>query len=257
MKALPTNATHHHAGIALFAIAAILTPCTVAAQADTARIKFTGDIGYVSTSGNTSVTTLNVGDKFTWRTGPGTFTQTAAVIYGKTSGTESANSQLLRARYDWPVVPRLSVYAFGGYERNKYGGIASRFDENAGLAYQVIRSATDLLDFEAGAGFVQESRYTEEGSNETISNNFPSARTAAMYKHLFTKDTYFQQLIEYLPNLESSSEYRLNSESSIVAPISSHLGLKVSGIVRYNAAPPQPELRKTDRIISAGLQITW
>jgi putative salt-induced outer membrane protein len=239
------------------AAAAILAPRATVAQADTARMKFTGDIGYVSTSGNTSVTTLNVGDKFTWRTGSGMFTQTAAVIYGKTSGTESANNQLFRARYDWPVLPRLAVYAFGGYERNKYGGIASRFDESAGLAYQVIRSATDLLDFEAGVGFVQESRYTTPERNATISNSFPSARSAAMYKHLFTKDAYFQQLVEYLPNLETTSEYRLNSESAVVAPISSHIGLKMSGIIRYNAAPPQPELRKTDRIISAGLQITY
>lgn len=253
----PSTTSITHAGIALLAGAATFAPCAANAQADTARMKFTGDIGYVSTSGNTSVTTLNVGDKFTWRTGPGTFTQTASVIYGKTSGTESANNQLLRARYDWPVASRLSVYAFGGYERNKYGGIASRFDESAGLAYQVIKTVSDLLDFEAGVGFVQESRYTTLGSSQTISNSFPAARSAAMYKHLFTENAYFQQLVEYLPNLETTSEYRLNSESAVVAPISTHIGLKMSGIIRYNAAPPQPELRKTDRIISAGLQITY
>jgi putative salt-induced outer membrane protein len=235
-----------------------LLPLRLAAQGEPPNpLTFTGDVGFVNTSGNTSVTSLSIGDKLVSTKGKGKFTQTAALIYSRTSGQETANNQALRVRYDQSVAPRLAVFTFGGYERNKFAGIARRFDEQAGLAFQVLRAARDAMDLEAGLGLVQETRFAQTGSSATASDNFLAGRTAATYKHSFTKTSYFQQLLEYLPNLKTSGDYRINSESALVAPISTHIGLKMSALVRYNNNPIAAGLVKTDRIVNTGLQITF
>lgn len=233
-------------------------PATLVAQDETPRrAELTADLGYVNTSGNTSVTTFNLGNKLLVRAGTVLLTQTSAFIYGRTSGEETANNQALRIRADQPIGPRLAVYGFGGYDRNKFGGVARRLDQNVGLTYDVLQATRDSLGFEAGVGLVQESLYAAEGGSLRTSNNYSAGRAAANYKHSFTETSYFQQTVEYLPDLETSSAYRLNSESSVVAPISTHIGLKASALIRYNNAPPLPEFRKTDRLISAGLQLTF
>lgn len=233
-------------------------PATLAAQdAAPRRMTVTGDVGFVSASGNTSMSSLSLGDRLTIRVGAGAFIQTAALVYGRTAGEETANNQQLRLRYDYPLTARLAVYGFGGYERNRYGGIARRLDESAGLLWRVLQARRDSLGLEAGAGLVQESLYLDDAGSIKAPNDYPSARGAAIYKHLFTGASYFQQLVEYLPSLENGSAYRLNSESAVVAPISRHIGLKASAIVRFNNAPPQAELLKTDRLVSVGLQLTY
>jgi len=57
--------------------------------------------------------------------------------------------------------------------------------------------------------------------------------TVGAFKHAFTKAAYFQQLAEYIPGFKTPSEYRLNTESSIVAPLSSHAGIKIGYVVRF------------------------
>ena len=233
-------------------------PATLFAQDEAPRrAELTADIGYVNTSGNTSVTSLNLGNKLILRAGAVLLTQTSAFVYGRTSGEETANNQALRVRADRPIGNRLAVYGFGGYDRNKFGGVARRFDQNVGLTYDVLQASRDSIGFEAGIGLVQESLYADEGGILRNANNYSAGRAAANYKHAFTETSYFQQTLEYLPDLEESSAYRLNSESSVVAPVSTHIGLKASALIRYNNAPPLPEFRKTDRLISAGLQLTF
>lgn len=228
-----------------------------AAQEQKKPVSFTGDIGFVNTAGNTHLTTLSIGDKLTAQAGKVLFTQTFALVYGKSEGVQNANSQLVRLRADYAITERLSAYGFSGYERNRFAGIDHRFDEGVGLAAALVKTAMNELNVEAGVGLVQQHLFPDPALNVTVVDNFVAGRAAARFKHLFTKATYFQQSLEFLPNLEHSSDYRLNSETALVAPISSHLGIKASYVIKYNHAPPSPNLEKTDRLFTTGLQITY
>jgi putative salt-induced outer membrane protein len=230
---------------------------TAQAQDKKKSVGFTGDIGFVNTAGNTHLTTINVGDKLTVQAGKVALTQTFALVYGKSEGVQNANSQVLRARADYPLGTRLSMYGFAGYERNRFAGIDHRIEEGVGLAAALLRSPMNELDLEAGVGLVQQRLLPDPAIDATVSDNFFSGRAAAKYKHLFSKTTYFQQTLEFLPNLEHSSDYRINSESALVAPISTHFGLKASYIIKYNHAPPSATLAKTDRMLTTGLQVSY
>jgi putative salt-induced outer membrane protein len=220
-------------------------------------VNFTGDVGFVNTAGNTHLTTLSIGDKLTARTGKVLLTQTFSLVYGKSDSVQTANSQLVRGRADYNFNSRLSSYGFVGYERNRFAGIDHRTDEGVGLALKALAGEHNELDFEAGVGLVQEHLLPDPTVDLTISDNFVAGRAAARYKLLFSKATYFQQTLEFLPNLETTSDYRINSESALVAPISRHLGLKASYLIKYNHAPPSPELAKSDRMLTTGLQVTF
>ena len=221
------------------------------------KLTFTGDLGFVNTAGNTSVTTLSLGDKLVWRPGKASFTQVFALIYGRSEGEENAGSLVFRGRLDYPLGDRISAYGFAGYERNKFAGIARRFDEGVGLALKVWRHPKNQLDVEAGLGLVQDSRYLTGTSGATDKRSFVAGRAATVFKHLFTAAAYLQQSLEFLPNFEESDDYRINSESALVAPISAHFGLKAAYLVKFINAPLSPDLKKTDRMFTTGVQVTY
>ena len=64
------------------------------------------------------------------------------------------------------------------------------------------------------------------------------------------------------PEEFESKDLRINSETTLIAPLSAHVGMKLSYLVRFdnlpalNAAGTAP-LRKTDRILSSGIQISF
>lgn len=227
------------------------------AQEPKKTVSFTGDIGFVNTAGNTHLTTINVGDKLTVQAGKLLLTQTLAVVYGKSEGVQNANSQVARIRADYPVASWLSIYVLAGYERNRFAGIDRRLDEGVGLAAGLLHSEKNELELEAGVGLVQQRLFPDPALDATVSNNFTSGRAAGRFKHLFTKTAWFQQTLEFLPNLEHSSDYRINSETAIIAAFSTHLGLKAGYLIKYNHAPPSPDLAKTDRFLTTSLQITY
>jgi putative salt-induced outer membrane protein len=244
----------HRAGAAMLLLA---WTGRAESQAQPKPVTFTGDAGLVSTAGNTHLVTLSLGDKLTIQRGKLLLTQTFALVYGKTESVQTANSQLLRGRADYLLSGRLSSYGFVGYERNRFAGIDHRTDEGLGLALAAWRGAKNELDLEAGAGLVQEHLLPDPQVDQTVTDNFISGRAAVRYKHLFAKATYFQQSLEFLPNLERSADYRINSESALVAPISSHFGLKASYLIKYNHSPPSATLAKSDRMFTTGLQVTY
>ena len=234
----------------LLSFALLSISAAAGAQAPASKTSFTGDIGYVSASGNTRLTTLSLGEKIGHSTGRWVFSQLAAYVYGKAGGTETANQLRLAARADYDFLHRLGVFAGVAHERNRFAGFDARTDEIAGLRWLAIVAPMDSMGLDLGGVLTQQSNV------DGTSLNDPSARAAANYKHLFSKAAYFQQIAEYLPNLKESGEYRLNSESSLVAPISTHVGIKMSYSLRYNTAPPAT-FGTTDRVLTTGIQITY
>ena len=98
------------------------------------------------------------------------------------------------------------------------------------------------------------------GTTSAFKRSFPAARLGADYKHLFSKIAFFQQTAEYLPNLRDTEVYFVNTESSLVAPLTTKLGIKVGYVVRYNAAPPVKDgarLGKTDTFFTSGLTYSF
>jgi putative salt-induced outer membrane protein YdiY len=238
--------------LAVVALASALVAASSSAQqADTTGpIKFTGTVGLVNTAGNSNVTTVNVGDRIDYKAGAWGLTQLFSVVYGRNEGVTNTSIWAASLRGDRKIGARLAIYALAGWDRNTFAGIDRRWEEGTGLLAHLLTQKKNTLDGEAGISFIQQL------STDGVHDDFPSARLASTYKHLFTETAYFLQSVELLPDLETSKNLRFNTETGLVAPISSHIGLKISYVIRYDNLP-EPGFEKTDRLLTSGIQITY
>lgn len=214
-------------------------------------VKATGDISFVKTGGNTDVLSLGISDKLEWKTSPRfTLKQQFGWIYGQTDNEESANALLAGVRAEYSLSKRLSLFVGFNYDYNLFAGVKRRFEEYAGFGFRAIDKPRDILRFDAGL-----SRFQEWARYADTSNSFTAGRLVGDYKHLFAEKAYFQQIVEYLPNFKTSEDYRLNTETALVAPLGGGVAIKVGYVVRYRGLPPEG-VKKTDTVFRTGIQIT-
>lgn len=213
------------------------------------------NLGFVQASGNTSLTTINAGDKLTFRPDlRWTFTKTGALVYGKTSGVESANQVQLGLRADYAINSRISAFGLVNYERNPFAGIARRFEELVGLGVKLVSTPKHVLSVDVGAGNNQQ-------LTGGVSTSFFVARLAPTYRYNITSKAYFEEAVELLENLKATGDLRSSSLSSLVAPLSSRISLRVSYLMRYDAEPalqtaPNIYFKKLDTVFTTGIQLT-
>jgi putative salt-induced outer membrane protein len=214
------------------------------------KTAFVADLGFLSATGNTEVTTANVSQKITHTRGWWRFEQQLGVVYGEAGGEENAN--LLRGALgaEYALRPWISVATGALYDRNRFAGIARRTEQYLGVVLRPLSAARDTLRLETGASL------TQQRGVDGVQNDFPAARAAAWYKHAFGEKAYVLQTVEAIPNLDVRDDWRINSESSLVAPLSRVVSLKTGYVLRYDNLP-EAGFRATDRFFTTGLQVVF
>lgn len=235
--------------VMLLAAALVASGGTAAAQ-DAESVRLSVDLGFVDVSGNTDVTTLNLGEKLAYPSGRWTFSQSAAVIYGQTGGGSTAEQYDAGVRADYALVARISAFAAAGYSRNVFAGIAERWTEGVGLAWRAITAPRDSVRFEAG--FVVHQERTAADTRRS----FGASRAALDFTHAFGAAAAFTQALEWIASVEESRDQRINSETAITAPISRQIALRASYLIRFDNAPEVGK-RDTDRVFTTGLQVVF
>jgi putative salt-induced outer membrane protein YdiY len=233
--------------------AVLLLPAVLAAQAppQPAGHEFSTNLAFVNTTGNTAVTTTGVDEKLILRPGwRWTHTQGLGVIYGKSAGTVNAESYRASWKTEMAFTPRAGSYAEFDFNRNRFSGIDAQYIYSLGLSAQVLFATNDQISVESG--FARIAQANVNGTRD----DFFSGRVAGLYHHAFRVAATFDQVVELLPNLKDGQDLRINSTSSLVAPISRHFGLKAGYSVRYDHEP-QPGFKSTDAIFTTGLQVSF
>jgi len=235
------------------AAAALLLPRASAGQAapPPPRTRTTVDLGFVSATGNTRLRTLTTAEQFVFRAAPWTLTQTFAIVNSYTNGAETANNIRAGLRADFAFSEHLRLYAVGLYERNRFAGIARRFEEQVGASYGALVGPTHVLDVEAGAGRNQQ---TSPAAKVT---GYWLGRAAAHYRFTFRPNTYLDEKLELLQSLQSGPERRINSEAALVAPLSTRIALRFGYTIRFVNQPPDTTYKQTDQVVSSGIQIIF
>jgi len=229
------------------------TLCAVPASAQKPTkppLAATIDLGFVNTAGNTDVTTLNGAEKVGYTSGPVGVSQHFSVVYGRSAGVTNASDWKAGARLDYVIDDGVGVFALGNFERNTFAGFKWYFEEAAGLAATLVNGGGNLLKTEVGASLNQQRSLTDS------TNSFIAARVAATYRRNLTDAAYVQEEASALPNLQQTKDLRINSETSLVAPISNRIAVKMSYAIRFDNLP-EPGFKKTDRIFTSGLQIVF
>lgn len=237
--------------LAIAPLALLIAATSLSAQKATPVVtKITADFGYVQAAGNSSVTTTSVGQKLTQTRGRIGLEQTFNFVYGEQEGTVNTNFLKTGVRGDYQLVGKFSAFVSVAFDRNSFAGIKQRFEENLGLSLRALTLPKDTLRMEVSASA------TQQMSMDGKTKDFPAGRAAFAYRHLFTPSSYFLQTVEAIPNFKDTDDFRVNTESAVVAPVSARVGVKVSYVVRFDHLP-EPGFQKTDRIFTTGVQITF
>jgi putative salt-induced outer membrane protein YdiY len=240
---------------AVIGVAALaLDPVPVRAQ-DTAQVKrmeLTGDLGFVNASGNASVTTFNVGDKLVLRSRDSShiFTQLFGLVYGRSDGETVADNWRASGRYEFGLSSRVYLFALLGMDRDRLAGISRRLEESLGLTWKALPGPRTELGLEGGLSFIQ------ERPTAGVSDDFLAGRASALLLHKFRENVFVTQGLEFLPNLEEGDDYRINSETAVVASVSRNISFKTSYAIRFDNTP-EPGFTSTDRLLTTGLQIRY
>ncbi len=227
-------------------------------QADTVKVKppaeyrFTGDIGYVATAGNSSVETLNLGNKFTARLDDFLLSQTFALVYGESEGEAVTSLYRGSLRMDQGTRTALiSAFVLVNYERNTFSGLASRWSGVSGLTVHLLTGGSNQLRVEGGLSLTRQRGTATKGRDV----DFLGGRAAGTYVHKFSPKASVSQVVEVLPNFREPEDLRINTESALVAPLTSRIAVKLSYVIRYDGLPEQSFL-STDRLFTSGLQVS-
>lgn len=246
----------------LLAMGLISTPAVVLAQQSSTpktKVNFTSSLGFTQNRGNADARNLSAGNKFTFRSKDWAFQQDLSFVYGEANDHVASNFWNGGLRLDRSVANRVALFVASRYDRNVPQGVTNRFQQGFGVSVVAIKDQRNTLNMALGGSLF--SQQLLPGVTAKVTRAFPAARAALDYRFRFSKLAYMQHAAEFLPAVgDTANSYFFNTESSVVAPLSRRLGIRVGYVVRYNSEPPirnEVQLRSIDTYFSSGLTLTF
>lgn len=250
------------AGFSVLASAIATSHIAQAQDAPKRPYEFAGDFSLAASQGNQQVTTVALGQRYSYKFAHWKFSQSAAALRGTANGVTNAELFQLALRSDHELNKKLTAYVSASGLRNTPAGINSQLQEGVGLGLQFTDTERDKLQFSLGLGALQRSFVGDAESESDFVGN-----ASGIYRHVFSKTAYLEQTATFTPNFTTSDAWLLTAKSAVVAPLSARFGIKVGYLVNFNNAPPLlPPVRgvaqtvrfkKFDGLLTTGIQFTY
>ena len=241
----------------VMAAGAVLAQAPAAPEPKKPPYEFVADFSLAASQGNQEVTTVALGQHYSYAFPSWKFSQVASALRGTANGVKNAELYQAGLRADRNLTKKLTAYVSVDGLRNTPAGLNNQFAEGAGLAYQFLDTDADKLQLSLGLGALQRSFVgVPDRQNDFVGN------AAGMYRHLFSKVSYFEQAAGFTPNFTTTDAWLFTAKSAVVAPLSSKIGIKVAYLINYNNAPPlkpasTERFKKFDGLLTTGVQFTY
>lgn len=224
-------------------------PCiAVAEDANNKSWSDDAELSYVSTSGNSSVSTLAAKNLYTQKLAEHlSFLWKLEALKGKSDGVMTAERYFTDLRLEYDYTERAYSYVNTGWMTDKFAGVDERVNVGVGGGYKFLNGPQSFLKSEAGVSAVKESYI------DNTDRRFTEGRVFGEYVYAFTKKNKFSQSIEYLHDFDNTGNYRYNSETAVTATMTDNLSLKVSYLIKYDHEPIPSTLGKRDTIFSTAI----
>jgi putative salt-induced outer membrane protein len=208
------------------------------------------ELSVISTNGNSKATTTSAKELFKYDWARAGLELAGGALGASDHGRSTAENYLAREKTTWKLTVRNYLYEQFKWDKDRFAGILDRYDSSVGVGRILIDFPKDKLNGELGGGYINEQQ-TAPPRNE-----FASGRAFAKYQHTFNQATSFTQDAEYLHNFKDSRGYRVNTETAVVAALSTHLSLKTSFMWKRNGLPP-PGAVKDDTTTTIALLVNY
>jgi len=246
------------------------------------------DFGLVITTGNTENTNFSLGNKFkhTWSNAELLFDATAIRnesttvdrTFDGTTVTETetkavtAEAFALGLKYRRDITPRLYWYTSASWYRNTFAGIDARYLAGGGVGYIFVKEPRHTLRGEAGVDYTHQDPAGEPPPVELETTDFASVHFFLGYEFKISETAKLTEDLNLFDNLDTTSDWRVNSVTAVTASLTSQFAIKVSYTVLYSNEPPVHAVpdtvlpigpaavvpfEKTDTILSAALVVNF
>lgn len=204
------------------------------------------ELSFLSTSGNTSTSSLGGGLEVDYKPAPWTVVFKANYLRAATNGVTTAEQLGASAKGIRDLTPRVDVFAGGNYLRNRFAGIRSLVTGEGGAGYKILVGPVHTLRGELGLG------YTHEAQLVGGDRSYASARAGLGYKWQISKVAAFTNDASYSYDLADSKNWIVAEKAAIAASMTAVFSLKASYTLLYDNEPV-PTFKKTDTATAVAL----
>jgi putative salt-induced outer membrane protein YdiY len=232
-------------------VALAVTPVLAQEEAEEApEPNWTNSLGlsYVGTSGNTDTTSFGLDFKSERRPTPWGLDLVATFTRAEDNGVVTAEQYLVGGRATRSLSERWSVFAGLSWARDTFGGFENRYIAEAGAEYLAIKTAKHTLSFDAGLTWTTEDQIRTDdvtGREYTESENWFGGVAGLKWEWAFSESASLSERVLYYPNFDTSSDWRVGSDTAVTADLTKLLALQFSYLVRYRNQPID-DREKTD-----------
>lgn len=204
------------------------------------------ELSFLSTSGNTSTSSLGGGLEVDYKPAPWTVVFKANYLRASTNGVTTAEQLGASAKGIRDLTARVDVFAGGSYLRNRFAGFSSLVTGEGGAGYKILLGPVHALRGELGFGYTHETQLV--GDNRS----YASARAGLGYKWQISKAAAFTNDVSYSYDLSDSKNWIVAEKAAVAASMTAVLSLKASYTLLYDNEPV-PTFKKTDTATAVAL----
>lgn len=210
----------------------------------------TTEISYVSSSGNSEISTANLDVLFRQNWARTNFQLNGNFLFSTQGGITTAEQYIFGEKVEYSVGKKLYLFEYGEWLKNHFIGLNNQYKLQGGTGYWLVDKEFDKLKGELGAGYTVEDRINISDGSSQI--EYGSYRMYGEYKHLFSQTAVFSFECEFAGNMEESDDYKVNSTTALTTALSQRLSSKIGYNLKY-AHQPVDGFEKTDTILTAAL----
>ncbi len=231
--------------LSTFAARAQIVNVLPAAARDADGVSASGQVGVDWRTGATDLQLLSGGARLAYRRGRHTAILIAEGETGERAGERFASHQFQHLRYRGRLAPWLHAEAFAQRETNEFRRLALR--GLLGMGLRAERRLEDAGLLALGVAYMPERERLRDGPEPDAGakSSFQRLSSYASLQWTPSKGVTLSHTSFVQPRLNALEDWRALSETSVTAPVSARVSLRLSLTVTHDSTPPAG-INKTD-----------
>jgi putative salt-induced outer membrane protein len=202
-----------------------------------------GQVGFLSTHGNTSSDSANAKLDLTYLEDPWKYTFSLLGFYGESGDIVSAERLEGQLQSNYNINSRLFAFGMLHYTHDEFNGFVYEADAAVGLGYKVLDTPVDKLSAQIGPGYqrLRPEELVKDADGAVIQRIPGDTESGAIvsvgvnYEHDFNAST---KLIDKLLIESGSANTSVGNDLSIQVKMSAKLALAAGWTIQNNSKPP-------------------
>jgi len=222
------------------------TPANAAPPPPPPTVEGTGELSFVTTTGNSSTDTIGLAGGVIYRPSGWVIDSKIAFVRTEAGSVVNARSVTASSRLARDLSPKTSLFAQYDFLNSPFAGISQRHTVVAGASYKAVDDKKNTLRLDLGLGAASETPVAMPRASTG------TALVGGGYKVKISDTSEFTEDARIVESLSHGDDWRFDNTAAVTAKLTTKLSLKVSHVTHV-VNLPTPGFKKTDTIASAAI----